>query len=238
MIKPLPMLDSTLDTPLYEQLASYYELLILQGILKSGTFLPTEADHCEALQVSIKVVKSAFAILKERNLIQSIRGKGVFVSYSERTHVGIHDLPLLGLEGYPLTAELLVINEVDYQFKIQTSGENLQPSKAYMIREILRTESTPVAIKTTYVPALGSLSESLGKLDKIRQHSLGCQFKHHYRASRVAAWEAQLLHCEQNALALHAVSNLTTAEEDILMSIETRYLNSLISMEFDTYAES
>lgn len=53
--------------------------MILSGGVKKGEMLPAEQKLCEQMGVSRTTVRKAFDILKERKIIESVRGKGTIV---------------------------------------------------------------------------------------------------------------------------------------------------------------
>lgn len=73
------MLDSwraTGSAPAYEALADRIRLLILDGRIAPGTRLPAERDLAAQLGVSRTTVTAAYADLRERDFLSSLRGSG------------------------------------------------------------------------------------------------------------------------------------------------------------------
>lgn len=79
------LLDTELDAhnpiPLYHQVYSFLNQLILEGIIKAGTPFPPEIDLAEALNVSRQTVRQAMAQLVREGKIERFSGKGTFVTH-------------------------------------------------------------------------------------------------------------------------------------------------------------
>lgn len=65
--------------PLYEQIAA-----VLAGRIADGTYqprrrIPSEAALCEEFSVARPTARAAVALLVERGLVTTVRGKGSFV---------------------------------------------------------------------------------------------------------------------------------------------------------------
>jgi GntR family transcriptional regulator len=74
-------LDVHNPVPLYHQVYSFLNKLILDGIMKAGTPFPPETDLAEALNVSRQTVRQAMAQLVREGKIERFSGKGTFVTY-------------------------------------------------------------------------------------------------------------------------------------------------------------
>ena len=67
-------------TPLYEQLLSYFRLMIQTGQLQPGDRLIPENELCTLLQISRTTVRQAMDQLVAEGLIVRYKGKGSFVA--------------------------------------------------------------------------------------------------------------------------------------------------------------
>lgn len=74
------VISSTADTPLYEQIVDQIKTQILTGELLQGTPLPSIRSLAKDLQVSIITTKRAYEELESMGLIDTMVGKGTFVS--------------------------------------------------------------------------------------------------------------------------------------------------------------
>ncbi len=73
-------IDVNLHTPIYKQLLSEFERLIEAGELRVGECLPSMNELSAQLNISKETVKKVYSILRERGAIESIHGKGFFVT--------------------------------------------------------------------------------------------------------------------------------------------------------------
>ncbi len=79
-MKDLIKFDVNLHIPIYKQLLSEIERLIDNGELKEGDCLPSMNELSAELDISKETVKKVYSILRERGLIESMHGKGFFVT--------------------------------------------------------------------------------------------------------------------------------------------------------------
>lgn len=73
-------IDINGHTPIYRQLIAEIERLIDNGELKEGDCLPSMNELSAELNISKETVKKVYSILRERGLIESMHGKGFFVT--------------------------------------------------------------------------------------------------------------------------------------------------------------
>ena len=75
-------ISNTSTIPLYEQIQTQIKSQILNGNLKSGEGLPSIRNLAKELKVSISVIttKSAYEELEKEGFIETVTGKGTFVS--------------------------------------------------------------------------------------------------------------------------------------------------------------
>ena len=71
-------LDSS--TPLYEQLESQLRNLILAGILKAGTTLPSVRALAAETGCSVITTRRAYQDLEQQGLIRTLQGRGTMVA--------------------------------------------------------------------------------------------------------------------------------------------------------------
>lgn len=74
--------DSAL--PLYEQIKNQIKEQILQGKLEQGSVLPSIRIMAKELKVSIITVKRAYEDLESEGFIETVPGKGTFVSMKNK----------------------------------------------------------------------------------------------------------------------------------------------------------
>lgn len=73
-------IDIERSVPIYKQLLAQIETAINESVYKPGQCLPSMNELSEELNISKETVKKVYAILRDRGLIDSMQGKGFFVS--------------------------------------------------------------------------------------------------------------------------------------------------------------
>ena len=73
-------ISNTSTIPLYEQIQTQIKTQILNGILQPGEGLPSIRNLAKELKVSIITTKRAYEELEKDGFIQTVVGKGTFVS--------------------------------------------------------------------------------------------------------------------------------------------------------------
>ena len=72
---------------LYQEVVNQLCEMILSGRIKKGDYLPSEQKLCEEMGVSRTTVRGALNILKERGIVDSVRGKGTMVICDEFDYI-------------------------------------------------------------------------------------------------------------------------------------------------------
>lgn len=73
-------INNKTNQPIYEQIASQIEEMMMNGELQRGDTIPSVRDLAQSLHVSIMTVQKAYEELQKEGLIESTIGKGSFVS--------------------------------------------------------------------------------------------------------------------------------------------------------------
>ena len=73
-------ISNTSTIPLYEQIQTQIKTQILNGILQPGEGLPSIRNLAKELKVSIITTKRAYEELEKDGFIETVIGKGTFVS--------------------------------------------------------------------------------------------------------------------------------------------------------------
>lgn len=81
------LISNTSGEPIYAQIVSQIRQMILQGELVSGTPLPSIRLLAKELQISVITTKRAYEELEREGLINSIVGKGSFVSGADQDFI-------------------------------------------------------------------------------------------------------------------------------------------------------
>jgi len=74
------IISNSNEKPIYDQIASQIKNLIMTGDLKSGDALPSMRLLAKELRISVITTKRAYEDLERDGFIESITGKGSFVS--------------------------------------------------------------------------------------------------------------------------------------------------------------
>ncbi len=69
--------------PIYEQLTDQIKNKILKGELAEGECLPSVRAFSAELRISALTVKKAYDILEEEGFVQTVHGKGTFVTAAD-----------------------------------------------------------------------------------------------------------------------------------------------------------
>lgn len=81
------LISNTSGEPIYAQIVNQIRQMILQGELMSGTPLPSIRLLAKELQISVITTKRAYEELEREGLINSIVGKGSFVSGADQEFI-------------------------------------------------------------------------------------------------------------------------------------------------------
>lgn len=66
--------------PIYEQIVSRYEMLILTGALEENEQLPSVRQMAQELSINPNTIQKAYSILEHEGYIYPVKGRGNFVS--------------------------------------------------------------------------------------------------------------------------------------------------------------
>lgn len=81
------LISSTSGEPIYAQIVGQVRQMILQGELVSGMPLPSIRLLAKELQISVITTKRAYEELEREGLINSVVGKGSFVSGADQEFI-------------------------------------------------------------------------------------------------------------------------------------------------------
>jgi GntR family transcriptional regulator len=79
-VEDRPVFDAASAEPLYMQVAGYIEGQVKVGKIMRGQRLPSERDMGEYYGVAYQTIRRAMRELRERGLVQSVLGKGTFIT--------------------------------------------------------------------------------------------------------------------------------------------------------------
>ena len=78
------ILNNSSMVPIYEQLMEQIKNEIISGGLKEGEALPSVRTLSGELRISALTVKKAYDKLEEENFVNTVHGKGTFVTATDR----------------------------------------------------------------------------------------------------------------------------------------------------------
>ncbi|NGM80863.1 GntR family transcriptional regulator [Paenibacillus sp. 7124] len=81
------ILSNSSGEPIYAQIVSQIRQLILQGELAAGDPLPSIRQLAKDLQISVITTKRAYEELEREGLVNSLVGKGSFVSGMNQQYI-------------------------------------------------------------------------------------------------------------------------------------------------------
>ena len=150
------VIDSQSAIPFYYQLQLYIEQKIKNNAWKPGQKLPSEKNLCDHFNVSRTVVRQTLSELASDNLIETIKGKGSFVSAKKHAWHLMQNLG--GFYDDAVTRGQEVTTRVLEQEDIPANSEIaefllLQPGEIVTKMKRLRFgDGEPLVVVTTYIP--------------------------------------------------------------------------------------
>ena len=72
--------DYMSKTPLYEQIADKFQLLILKGVIKPDDKMPSVRSLAVSLSINPNTIQKAYTTLEQSGYIYSVKGRGNFVA--------------------------------------------------------------------------------------------------------------------------------------------------------------
>lgn len=148
-------LSKTDPIPLYLQLAQLIENEINNGTLNHGSALPTEREFCEAYDVSRITVREAIAVLKRKELVETRRGSGNYVSKPDsvnRDLMGVHDFDLqIEASGHTNQIDLIEFNTNYRSAHIANTLALSTTAPLIKVVRLRKTDNLPLFIETIYL---------------------------------------------------------------------------------------
>lgn len=80
-------IETTLQTPIYQQLFEQISTQILNGIIKCDTQLPSVRTMAKELRVSIITIKKTWELLEREEYIYTVAGKGSYVTCKTKNYL-------------------------------------------------------------------------------------------------------------------------------------------------------
>lgn len=102
-------IDQRSSTPIYQQLVQEIKEAVLKGVLQPGDKLPSVRELSVRLTMNPNTIQKSYQELERRKVIETLRGKGTFVSLhykpredEEKVSILKEDLRKLLVEAYYL----------------------------------------------------------------------------------------------------------------------------------------
>lgn len=92
------IIDSKSSTPIYEQITIGIKELILKNVIRSGDKLPSVRELSTILTINPNTVSKAYMELEKQNIVESIKGKGTFITSDYRKPVSEEKISKLILD--------------------------------------------------------------------------------------------------------------------------------------------
>ncbi|BBB91106.1 MAG TPA: GntR family transcriptional regulator [Methylomusa anaerophila] len=136
--------------PIYYRLADDIKQQIESGELKHGDLIPTEAQLGEKYGISRMTVRQGIGLLTEAGLIETVKGKGSFVTRPQLNQLVI-DLKRTGAGNVVLKYKLLEVKLVrdkpDFISELGFAGN----SKVIGVKRLVYKDDRPAAIEEKYL---------------------------------------------------------------------------------------
>lgn len=141
--------------PLYVKFADEVRLLVREGVIQRGDFLPSERDFVQALGISRITVRKALELLADREIVVRGRGYGTYVNhqleYRLKQAMGFSQQ----VEAAGKTPGTRWISKTRTVCHPEIA-EHLQlpaGSEVYLLKRVRDIDGEPVSIEESYVPA-------------------------------------------------------------------------------------
>ncbi|MDF2568760.1 MAG: yvoA 2, partial [Sporomusa sp.] len=136
--------------PVYYRLADDIKQQIESGELKDGDLIPTEAQLGEQYAISRMTVRQGLSLLAEAGLIDTIKGKGSFVTRPRLNQLVI-DLKNNGSSTEELRYKLLSVNLIRNNLELAREMGFTGESNVIVVKRLMFKGSLPVAIEEKFL---------------------------------------------------------------------------------------
>jgi GntR family transcriptional regulator, frlABCD operon transcriptional regulator len=146
-------LDSSISTPLYDQLKQKLREAIDHGEYKQGEKLPNEAELCDLYGVSRITVRKAIQELCDEGFLERKQGKGTFVMRKKvkREMVTVDGFTdFVRLLGKKPTKKILVCEEIKASQKLAESLQIEADAPVLRLLRLMYVDGQPFTIDETH----------------------------------------------------------------------------------------
>lgn len=205
--KPYRRVDPSSPIPLYLQISDFLRERIRTGEWPRGSQIPTEAELCDAYEVSRITVRQALALLSRDGLVVRGRGRGTFVREPSLTAaprtVSSFSTELRDL-GMKPGSRILETGTVSASVELAAEMDIEVGRELTSLRRLRLADDQPIGIQHTVVVAsrfpdiLSVLSDgsSLYEVMKDYYGVVATDATEVFRAAGVSKADAQLLNCK------------------------------------------
>lgn len=89
------ILSNSSNEPIYQQITSQIKTMIIDGTLKTGDSMPSMRNLAKSLHVSVITVQHAYEDLQKDGFIETVAGKGTFVSAQNKDFIKEEQLRII-----------------------------------------------------------------------------------------------------------------------------------------------
>lgn len=143
-------------TPVYLQIAGILKTSIEDGILHSGSLLPSERAVCAHFGVSRMTLREAYDVLEREGFIHRHRGRGTFVA-PQRVRKRQQEMRSfteeLASRGIQPASRVLSFHKTAPSAGAQQLFELSSTEQVYQIQRLRFGDSQPIALETVELPA-------------------------------------------------------------------------------------
>ena len=226
------LLDS--ETPLYAQLIGIIRQSIISGEASVGQLLPSEAELCNAYQISRNTVRQAIGALEEDGFVVRKRGKGTFVAdpTTRRKSVQYSFTTEVSQMGKTPSSTLVNFDVLPVSPRIRDIMELPDDAKVYCFTRVRNVDGRPLIVETSYYPEY--IYPNLTR-EMLQTHSFYSLLYHvgvvpvsaedSYEAVLLGDREAALLDCKSDTPAFFH-QRRTTGENGRIYEYTTSYMRA------------
>lgn len=147
--------QSVSKKPIYRQIADTLRQQVVDGELKPGDALPTEALLREQYNVSRVTVRQALKLLTEEQVIESIQGSGWYVK-EEKVNYDIYQLTSfyekLADRNVETHSDVLIFEVAKASPTIAEALHLTTEDKVYYVKRVRYIKQKPVTLEETWMP--------------------------------------------------------------------------------------
>lgn len=220
--------------PLYKKIYLDIKNKIEQQSYRIGERLPFEKDLMKEYDVSRDTIRKAYAELKEKGYIYSVKGQGTFVKNRQETEYSLSKMlsfsEIISAENKQSSSFVLKAEEAELPEKLKLFFKDEE--RIYKIERIRLADDTPMCYETTYISKqlcpdiIDYMTPNVSTYD-LYETRYGLQlgegdFK--FKAVNADTEKARLLYIEENDALLKMEALVKTEGEIPLYKVEAYYV--------------